>query len=101
MFRLPFRDDVDRLAVAAHLKSTLSPRLLLFLDAVDQLELIGTSDDFVATAVKQRHEDHTEVLVEARGRTEHWLVFEREVEIPDKDLVAPLGDAWREVERVE
>lgn len=100
VFRLPFRHDVDRLVVATHLESTLSPRLLLFLDAIDQLELIGTTDDFVATAVKQRHDDHIEVLVEARGRAEHWLVFQREVGIPERELVVPLGDAWREVERV-
>lgn len=100
VFRLPFRNDVDRSVVAAHLGETLSPRLLLFLDSIDQLELIGTTDDFLATAVKQRQDDHVEVLVEAREETEHWLVFNREVDIPEPELVVPLGDAWQNVERV-
>lgn len=100
VFRLPLRRGVERVQVAAHLEATLSPRLLLFLDATEQLELSGTDADFVATAVRQGHDGYTEMLLEAGGATEHWLVFERRIDIPSRDLVAPLGDAWREVEEV-
>jgi hypothetical protein len=100
VFRLPLRDRESRPDIASHLASTLSPRLLLFLDSVEQLELSGTDNDFVATAVRERHEDHLEVLLEAHGETQHWMVFERLLPIPDGNLVAPLGDAWREVEQV-
>lgn len=100
VFRLPLRDRGSRSDVASHLAETLSPRLLLFLDSVDQLELSGTENDFKATAVRDRHDDHLEVLLEAPGGTEHWMVFERLLPIPDGNLVALLGDAWREVEQV-
>jgi hypothetical protein len=100
VLRLPLRAGVARAAISAHLETTLSPRLLLFLDATEQLELVGTDEDFVAVAVRQDQDGHLETLLEARGQTEHWLVFERQLDIPEPELVAPLGDAWREVERV-
>ena len=100
VFRLPLRPGVGRDEVAQHLAATLTPRLLLFLDATDELQLEGTGHDFVATAARERNDSVTEMLLESQGDTEHWLVFERAVDIPEKGLVAPLGDAWSEVERV-
>lgn len=100
VFRLPFKPEVSPTEVADHLEATLLPRLLLFLDATTRLELIGTSADFTAEAVREEQGDHVEMLLEASGSTEHWLVFDRELEVADPSLVAPLGDAWREVDRV-
>lgn len=100
VFRLPLRPGVERDEVAQHLAATLTPRLLLFLDATDELQLEGTGQDFVVTAARERTDSVTEMLLESQGDTEHWLVFERAVDIPEKGLVAPLGDAWSEVERV-
>lgn len=100
ILRFPFKDGVDRQSVQSHVISTLSPRVLLFLGAVDQLQLRGTSDDFEAHVKRERHGYYSEALLETGGSLEHWLVFEREVPIPERSLVTPLGDAWKEIEKV-
>lgn len=99
VFRLPFKEGVQRDEVDAHLVGNLVPRLLLFLTAIEELELRGTSGDFVAALSQEAHDDCTEVLLEHASRVEHWLVYRRAVPM-ERALVAPLGDAWQDVELV-
>ncbi|MFF0944858.1 sacsin N-terminal ATP-binding-like domain-containing protein [Kocuria sp. CPCC 205300] len=100
IMRLPFRHGEGRQIVEKHLVGTVVPRLLLFLDATECLELSGTPGDFTAVAIRDRHDGYQELLLEAGERTEHFLLFRREVTIVDRTLVAPLGGAWSEVEAI-
>jgi hypothetical protein len=98
--RLPFAPGVSREQVARDVLATLSPRILLFLQATDRLEVEGTERDFVATRVREPSGRASEVLLETGATTKHWLVFEHRVDIADPGLVQPLGDAWAKVEAV-
>jgi hypothetical protein len=100
MLRLPLRPGLSREDVEQHLVESLLPRLLLFLTAVEELELVGTSSDFRAVVGRESHALHDEVLLETNGSMAHWLVYRRWIDT-DRALVEPLGDAWAEVERVQ
>jgi hypothetical protein len=100
VLRLPFRDDVSRAQVADQVSRSIVPRLLLFLDATTELAVEGTEQDFLATAVRVDGDGCTELLLDSDSRTEHFLVFTNQLDIPDRSLVARLGEAWKEVESV-
>ena len=101
IFRLPFKHGVSRSAVAATLRETVRPRLLLFVDALDELRLSGTpDDDFVATTYREKRPGYTEVLLDSAGVVEHFLLFEADRAIEDRSLLADMGRAWNEVEHV-
>lgn len=100
MMRLPLRPGLSRDEVEQHLVESLLPRLLLFLTAVDEIELVGTSSDFLAVVGRESHALHDEVLLETNGSMAHWLVYRKWIDT-DCALVEPLGDAWAEVERVQ
>lgn len=100
ILRLPFRADVTRATVAQQVRETITPRLLLFLDATESLEVIGSGSDFSAQVVRAESGDCIETLLEVGDRTEHWLVFRRALVDLDRALVDPVGDAWQLVEQV-
>jgi hypothetical protein len=101
ILRLPFKSDVSRAQVENTLRQTVRPRLLLFLDALDELGVAGTTaDDFVATTERQRHDGYSEVLLESEGQVDHFRVFEAHRPITDRTLVADLGGTWDRVENV-
>lgn len=100
VMRLPFRDDAAAAAAAAHVAETIVPRLLLFLDAAESLELVGTSADFRAQALRDGDDDQQYVILQAGDRSEEFMLYRKVVPIPDRDLVAELGKAWRQVEAV-
>lgn len=97
--RLPLRADASRGDVEGHLVESLAPRLLLFLSAIEELELVGTDHDFVSVVSRERQSGCDEVLLETNDTIEHWLVFRRSLPV-ERELVAPLGDSWSEVEVV-
>ena len=99
VLRLPLSQGVSRSDVEQHLTDTLLPKLLLFLAGVDELELRGTSSDFVAVATRDTGPHADEVLLESNGRLENWLVFRRGCAV-DRTLVDPLGDSWADIEMV-
>jgi hypothetical protein len=47
VFRLPFRSGVTHATVAQQVRDTITPRLLLFLDATESLEVSGAGADFL------------------------------------------------------
>ncbi len=100
ILRLPFRGGVDKATVAQQVRDTITPRLLLFLDATESLEVIGIDSDFSAESVRAASGDCIETLLEVGDRTEHWLVYQRALDNLDRTLVDPLGDAWRLVDQV-
>lgn len=100
VIRLPFRVGVTRAEVSRDVRLMLSPRVLLFLQATRQLEVEGTSGDFVAIRGTDNAGLATETSLEVGNTTEHWLVFERRLAVSDPALTAPLGDAWSEVDEV-
>ena len=100
VFRLPFKHGITPADVQTHLQQTIIPRLLLFLDATEKLELRCTDTDFSAMIAREQRGDYTEALLENAGENEHWLVFERRLDIPDRQLVEALGDAWKQVDQV-
>lgn len=100
MLRLPLRPGLPREDVEQHLVESLLPRLLLFLTAVEEIELVGTSSDFLAVVGRESHDLHDEVLLETNGSMAHWLVYHKWIDT-DRALVEPLGDAWAKVERVQ
>ncbi|BCY13458.1 sacsin N-terminal ATP-binding-like domain-containing protein [Actinoplanes sp. L3-i22] len=92
VIRLPLREGVGRDTVASHLVTHLRPRLLLFLPGIDRLDLHGAGADFSAHVTRS-----------AGGRVslgdEEWLVHRHEA-APPRELLAPLGEAWAEIEVV-
>lgn len=100
VIRLPFRKEVTRPEVEEALLSTLDARLLLFLDRLETLELRGTSGDFSASIDRDVGPDCTEVLLESSGDVEHFLLYSAVKPIRDHSLVAALGGAWQQVDRV-
>ena len=100
VMRLPLASGVERAGVQEHLRSTVVPRLLLLLDATVGLELRGTPHDFAAFAVREEHEGFRETLLEWGADPEHWRVYRRSLDVPDRTLLDPLGEAWRLVDQV-
>jgi len=100
VLRLPFKADVGRNKVESHLRSTITPSLLLFLDATDEIHLIGTEADFKAEVAREPHDGYVETLLETSGTTEHWLVFQQRIDVEDRKLTAQLGDIWKEIDQV-
>lgn len=100
ILRLPFRSGVDRSRVESDLGATVTPRLLLLLDATSDLDVEGTASPFSAEATREPRPDHIEMLLQTDATIEHWRVYQKQVSIPTRELVAPLGDAWADVEEV-
>lgn len=100
VMRLPFRDRVAADAAVTHVAETIVPRLLLFLDATESLELVGTPADFHAQALREGGDEQQYVILEAKDRSEQFAVYRTIVPIPDPALVSELGKAWRQVEAV-
>lgn len=100
LIRLPFKTGVNRSDVESHLHDNLTPRLLLLLDAVEDLQVRTPNWSLSARVVRERRADHDEVLLESDDGDEHWLVFRRKVPIPDRSLVANLEGAWKDVNTV-
>ncbi len=100
IMRLPLRSSALREEVDEHLVESLLPRLLLFLPDLGEIELRGTSSELHALVERQSQEGHDEVLLEANGSMDHWLVYREWIDT-NRALVEPLGDAWAEVERVQ
>lgn len=102
VIRLPLRTSVDREQVAGHLREHLHPRLLLFLNGVDHLVLEGTDNDFSA-AIERETDGGTElarltVTADTATASADWLIYRGATE-PSPDVLAPLGDAWLELEQ--
>lgn len=100
VMRLPFRDQAAAEAAVTHVSETIVPRLLLFLDAAESLELVGTAADFHAQALRDGDEEQQYVILEAEDRSERFMVYRKVVPIPDPALVSELGKTWRQVEAV-
>lgn len=100
ILRLPMRRDVSREMIECQVRETVTPRLLLFLDATSRLTLSGGKGDFNAEIVRDSNKTHSEVLLEADNDTQHWLVYSHLLSVADPTLVEPLGDAWASVEQV-
>ena len=100
VMRLPFRDDAAAKDAVTHVAETIVPRLLLFLDAAESLELVGTPSDFHAQALREGDDHKQYVILEAEDRSEQFVLYRKVVPIPDHELVSELGKAWRQVEAV-
>ena len=100
IIRLPFKQGITRTLVETDLLDTLHPRLLLFLDSLEQMELRGTTGDFTATIARYPGTDFSEALLESAGHDEHFLLFSSIRPISDRSLVSELGGAWEQVDRV-
>lgn len=99
ILRLPFRPDVPRAVVSRQLRESLTPRLLVLLTGIGQLELVGAGPQVTAVATRTTEGDHEEVLLEVGASIEHWLVYRRRL-AARRELLDRLEDAWREVETV-
>jgi hypothetical protein len=100
VIRLPFMKGITREAVGIDLVDTLNPRLLLFLNRLERLELCGTNADFTAGIVREDSANYTDVLLECNGADERFLLFSSVRPITDRSLVTPLGGAWEQVDRI-
>lgn len=98
VLRLPFRPDVTEEQVSSDLKATLSPRILVLLEATDRLQVIGSSSDFDVRRTIQEGSEFDEILLDVNDEIEHWIVFRQRVTPSDASMVAALGDAWAGVE---
>jgi hypothetical protein len=101
VMRLPFRQGVERDAVEAQVLDSIRPRLLLFLESIDRLEVRGTESDFAAEAAREFQDGFAELLIEIEGRDqEHWIVWQDTIPVEDRSLLSGLGTAWERVEHV-
>jgi hypothetical protein len=110
VIRLPLESGDTLARVEKHMRAELRPELLLFLDAIDQLEICYPSGEDVAYWCRRENCDlrqgHHESLVWSdEGGDSHiesrWLALSpRELPIDDQSLVADLGEAWEEVRAV-
>ncbi|UQA61387.1 sacsin N-terminal ATP-binding-like domain-containing protein [Polyangium aurulentum] len=104
VLRLPFKSDVTRGDVSKVLSETLSPRILLFLDAVDALIVDGIEAPYRAERLDEKRQGakHIVLGVKRLGEPdlEDWLLIEDSIEIRDRTLVASLGEKWKEVSHV-
>lgn len=111
IIRLPLKSGDMLARVEEQMRDELRPELLLFLDAIDQLEICYPSGEDIAywcqTEYRDLRQGHYEALVWSdKGGDSHiesrWLVLSpRELPIDDRDLVADLGEAWEEVRAVK
>lgn len=101
ILRLPFHEGVTSAVVERHVLETVNPRLLLFLDNTDRLEVRGTMADFGAVLARTTSGGATDVLLErSGGHLEHWLIYREALTGLDRRLVDPLGDPWKVVDEV-
>lgn len=104
ILRLPIKAGVRRSSVEKDIGSLLSPQILLLLGSVDELSLCGVSKPLRVQRVREEQQGIVRVLLEIEisgsNSLEDWLLFEKTVEIPDRRLVARLGDNWSRVSRV-
>jgi len=101
VLRLPYRSGVTADIVGRHVSATISPKLLLFLDATAELDTAGTPHDFRAVVVRDQRANHEEVLLEIIGSSDlRYLVYRHHAPLAQRSLVAELGKAWEEVEQV-
>ena len=104
ILRLPFKAGVSRSSVEKDIGSLLSPQILLLLGAVDELILCGVSKPLRVQRARDEQNGILRVLLEIQisgsNSLEDWLLFEKTVEIPDRRLVARLGDNWSRVSSV-
>lgn len=100
VMRLPFREPGLRETVARHVEETVTPRLLLFLDATGSLEVVGAARNSLARVLREDHEGHEYLILESDGAPEEYLVFRRQLKIPERRLVEGLGPVWQDVEAV-
>jgi hypothetical protein len=100
-------------AVAERMRRDLTPKVLLFLNAIKQLEMAYPSGEDIAYW-RQIHQDtdrpsnsesyQISLRSDASGEAEidsRWLILEPDqVEIEDRNLISQFGESWQEVERV-
>ncbi|MBB2923758.1 DUF3883 domain-containing protein [Cellulomonas cellasea] len=99
VMRLPLRAGVGRDDVEKHLMDNVAPQLMLFLYSLEELRLTGTTDEFCAFVTREPDGGAEVVLLEADGTNTEWLVYSRRLPV-SAELVAPLGEGWKQVESV-
>jgi len=111
VIRLPL--SVPWETVAERMRHDLTPKVLLFLNAIGQLEMVYPSGEDTAYW-RQIHQEtnragdsesyQVSLWSDASGEAEidsRWLVLEPDqVEIEDRGLISQFGESWQEVERV-
>lgn len=97
ILRLPFRAGISPEAVSDHLCQSLDPRVLLFLDGLERIEVVGTKQDFVAEVARTSN-DRVELRTSAGIR--RFLLYTETIPVPEKSLVECLGRGWSDVEAV-
>jgi len=99
--------------VAERMRRDLTPKVLLFLNAIGQLEMVYPSGEDIAYW-KQIHREtnrpsnresyQVSLWSDASGEAKidsRWLILEPDqVEIEDRNLISQFGESWQEVERV-
>ena len=110
VIRLPL--SVSWETVAERMRRNLTPKVLLFLNAIEQIEVCYPSGEDIAywrqTQKTKDSGSHTSYQVslwsDADGEARldsHWLILEPDqVEIEDRSLISQFGESWQEVERV-
>jgi len=107
IIRLPFKEGINAEQVEERMRADLTPQILLFLNAIDQLEIAYPSGEDIAYWREDRRAHPNErsyqvVLYSDEGGEAHihsrWLMLAAdEIPIKNRDLVTDLGEAWKEV----
>ncbi|MCI0423315.1 MAG: hypothetical protein L0312_29535, partial [Acidobacteria bacterium] len=113
VIRLPLKSQDLFEEVERRMRTELRPELLLFLNAIDQLQVNYLSGEDVAFWRKSHYEGfgsnmpgYSDVLLwsDAGGsshiETRWLLLFPKELPVNNRGLVKDLGDAWAEVQAV-
>lgn len=107
VIQLPFKEGIGAEQVEEHMRADLTPPILLFLNAIDQLEIAYLSGKDIAywREDRRKHSDERSyqvVLYSDEGGEAHvhsqWLMLAPyEVPIENRELIADLGEAWKKV----
>ena len=107
VIRLPFKEGINAEQVEERIRDDLTPQVLLFLNAIDQLEIAYPSSEDIAywREDRRRHPDEHSYQVAIHsdeGGKPHihsqWMMLAPdEVPIKNRELVADLEDAWKSV----
>ncbi len=107
VIRLPWEDEATAERVAARITQDLQPSLLLFLTAIQRIEIVlpdGTEECLRREVQTSDDAGLRQVLLyreKAQGQTEdsRWLTLGPiERQITDRSLVTDLGEAWKDVQ---
>lgn len=106
VIRLPWEDEHTAGEVAARIRADIEATLLLFMTAIQRIEIAFPAGNGICLRRDLRETQHRDlkraILYRGEGDSDEedssWLVLRPDARpIQDEDMIAELGEAWKEV----